>query len=369
MSDALLRTPLNDEHEALGGKMVPFAGYSMPVQYPSGIRAEHQAVREAAGLFDVSHMGEFFVTGPDAVDFVQSITVNDAAAIEVGQAQYSAMCREDGGILDDLIIYRFPDRFLLVVNASNREKDWAWCQKHAAGFDVHLEDRSDEYGLMALQGPRSSGILSRVTDTDLEAIGYYRFAEGQVAGVDCIIARTGYTGEDGFELYVGADQAPAVWSAVLEAGADQGLIPAGLGARDSLRLEVGYALYGNDLDEDHTPLESALAWITKLDGADFVGREAIQAQKDAGIPTRLTGLRLSERGFPRAGYPVVHGGEEVGIVTSGVLSPSLGEGVALVRVRADLAKAGTELAVRIRDKDIAGVTQRPQFYTEGSIRR
>jgi aminomethyltransferase len=365
----LKKTPLDAKHRALDGKMVPFAGYEMPVQYPTGITAEHRAVREAAGLFDVSHMGEFEITGPQALDLIQHVTVNDASAIDVGQAQYSAFCHEGGGILDDLIVYRMADRFLLVVNASNRAKDLAWVQKHAGAYDAEVKDRSDEFGLLALQGPRASSILSRLTDVDLDGIGYYRFAEGAVAGVDAIVSRTGYTGEDGFELYVPAADSPGLWEAILEAGATDGLIPAGLGARDSLRLEVGYALYGNDLDEDHTPLESALAWITKLDGDDFVGRDALVRQKAEGVPTRLTGFRLTARGFPRPGYPVVLDGEEVGTVTSGVLSPSLGEGIALIRVRADLAKAGTELAIRIRDRDIAGTTQRPPFYTEGSVKR
>jgi aminomethyltransferase len=365
----LKKTPLDARHRALDGKMVPFAGYAMPVQYPAGITAEHRAVREAAGLFDVSHMGEFEVTGSQAMELIQHLTVNDAASIEVGQAQYSALCREDGGILDDLIVYRRADSYLLVVNASNRAKDLSWVLDHAGQFDAVVVDRSDEFGLLALQGPRASSILSGLTDLDLDAIGYYRFAEGQVAGVQAIVSRTGYTGEDGFELYVPAGDAPGLWDALMVAGEGSGLIPAGLGARDSLRLEVGYALYGNDLDEEHTPLESALAWITKLDGDDFVGKEALLRQREAGVPTRLTGLRLTARGFPRPGYPVVWNDEEVGSVTSGVLSPSLGEGVALVRVRADLAKAGTELSVRIRDRDIPGVTQRPPFYTEGSVRR
>jgi aminomethyltransferase len=362
-------TPLHREHVALGGKMVPFAGYEMPVQYPTGITAEHKAVREAAGLFDVSHMGEFEVTGPQALDLVQHLTVNDASTLEVGQAQYSALCDDRGGIIDDLIVYRFADRYMLVVNASNRQKDLEWVLGHAGSFDARVKDRSDEFGLLALQGPRASGILRPLTSTDLDGIGYYRFAEGEVAGIPCIISRTGYTGEDGFELYVPEDRAAELWRAIMEAGSGEGLIPAGLGARDSLRLEVGYALYGNDLDIEHTPLESGLAWITKLDNGDFVGREALARQKAEGVPTRLTGLKLTERGFPRAGYPVVHGGEEVGTVTSGVLSPSLGEGIALVRVRSDLAAAGTELAVRIRNRDIPGVTQRPSFYAEGSVRR
>lgn len=366
----LLRTPLHARHLALGGKMVPFAGFEMPVQYPSGIREEHQAVRERAGLFDVSHMGEFEVRGPDAERLIQQVTVNDLSRAEVGQAQYSALTREDGGILDDLIIYRLPDRFMLVVNASNREKDWRWIEAHADGMDVELVDRSDETALLALQGPAAREILRPLASVDVDAVGYYRFAVGQVGGVEAIISGTGYTGEDGFELYVGAEDAPALWDRILDAGAGQGLIPAGLGARDSLRLEVGYALYGNDLDEDHTPLESALGWITKLDKGDFVGREAIARQKEEGIPTRLVGLRLTERGFPRPGYPVVDaGGERVGEVTSGTVSPSLEVGVALARVKDGFHATGTELGVEIRGRAVPAVVERPPFYTEGSIRR
>jgi aminomethyltransferase len=368
-SDTLQQTPLHERHVALGGKMVPFAGYDMPVQYPTGITAEHRAVREAAGLFDVSHMGEFELAGPDALALVQALTVNDAARIEVGQAQYSALCREDGGILDDLIVYRFYDRYMLVVNAANRAKDRAWVQQHAAGHDVAFADRSDETALLALQGPRAREILAPLTDTDLEGIGYYRFAEGEVAGVAGVLSGTGYTGEDGFELYLPADGAVAVWDALLEAGAGRGLIPTGLGARDSLRLEMGYALYGNDLDEEHTPLESGLGWITKLDRDPFVGRDALIAQKEAGVERRLVGLKLTERGFPRPGYAVRAGGRDVGVVTSGTMSPSLGEGIAMAYVPTALASAGTEVAVLIRDREVDAVVQRPPFYTEGSIRR
>lgn len=364
-SDALARTPLHAEHLALEGKMVPFAGFEMPVQYPSGITREHQAVRSGAGLFDVSHMGEFEVRGPDALALVQHVTVNDAGRVEVGQAQYSAMVNEGGTILDDLIVYRFADRWMLVVNASNRRKDWDWIAGHAEGFDVELADRSDETALLALQGPGARALLQGLTGTDLDAIGYYRFAEGAVAGVHGVISATGYTGEDGFELYLPADGAVTVWRALLEAGAT----PAGLGARDSLRLEMGYALYGNDLDEDHTPLEAGLGWITKLDKGPFVGRDALAAQKEAGVERRLVGLRLTARGFPRAGYAIVDGGEPVGAVTSGTMSPTLGHGVAMGYVLADRAKAGTELAVEIRGQPVAATVQRPPFYTEGSIRR
>jgi aminomethyltransferase len=349
--------------------MVPFAGFDMPVQYPTGITGEHRAVRETAGLFDVSHMGEFEIRGPDAEALVQKVTVNDLARCEVGQAQYSAMTLASGGIIDDLIVYRFPDRFLLVVNASNRAKDWAWVERHAEGLDVEIADRSDEFALLALQGPVAREILRPLADVDVDGIGYYRFAEGVVAGVPAIISGTGYTGEDGFELYVPADRAGELWDALLDAGADAGLIPAGLGARDSLRLEVGYALYGNDLDEVHTPLESALGWITRLDQGEFVGRDAIGRQKDGGIPTRLVGLLLQARGFPRPGYPVMSDGRQVGVVTSGTSSPSLGVGVALARVEDGFHKQGTELAVEIRGKGVPAVVQRPPFYTEGSIRR
>lgn len=367
--DDLLRTPLYDEHVALAGKMVSFAGYAMPVQYPTGITGEHVAVRESAGLFDVSHMGEFEVRGPGALDLVQAVTVNDASRVDIGQAQYSAMVNGAGGILDDLIVYRFADRWMLVVNASNRAKDWDWIADRAADFEVDIEDRSDEIGLIALQGPKARQILAGLTDTDLDAIGYYRFAEGAVAGVEGVISATGYTGEDGFELYLPADGTPTVWAALLAEGAGEGLIPAGLGARDSLRLEMGYALYGNDLDEDHTPLEAGLGWITKLDKGDFVGREALAAQKERGVERRLVGLRLTERGFPRPGYGIAKDGDVLGVVTSGTSSPSLGEGIAMGYVPVGWAKPGTEVAVVIRGKPVAALVQRPPFYTKGSIRR
>jgi aminomethyltransferase len=368
-AESLKHTPLHAEHEALGGKLVPFAGYSMPVQYPSGMTTEHRAVREAAGLFDVSHMGEFEVRGPDALRLVQRVTINDATRVEVGQAQYSAMVRDDGGILDDLIVYRLEDRWMLVVNASNRAKDWAWIEAQAEGLDVELEDRSDEIALLALQGPRARAILAPLTPHDLDEIGYYRFIEGEVAGVRGLISATGYTGEDGFELYLPAADAVAVWRRLLEAGADQGLIPAGLGARDSLRLEMGYALYGNDLDEAHSPLEAGLGWITRLDGDDFVGRETLRSQKEQGVTRRLVGLRLTERGFPRPGYAIVADGRPIGEVTSGTVSPSLGDGIAMGYVETAWAAPGSQIAVEIRGRAVPARVQRPPFYTDGSIRR
>jgi aminomethyltransferase len=367
MSDDLKKTALYDEHVALGAKMVPFAGYHMPVQYPTGITAEHTQVRERVGLFDVSHMGEVDVRGPQALDLVQRLTVNDASTLEVGQAQYSALCRESGRVIDDLLVYRFPDRFMLVINASNRDKDVAWMMEHAAQFDAELTDRSDEFALLAVQGPGTATVLQTMTETNLDEIGYYRFAKGRVAGAEAIISRTGYTGEDGFELYVANGDAAALWRALLDAN-DQ-VAPAGLGARDSLRLEMGYALYGNDLDEDHTPLESGLNWIVKLQKGDFLGRDALLAQKEAGVETRLVGFVLTERGFPRPGYPLTHDGEDVGVVTSGVLGPSVGKGLGMGYLPASLASKGTEIGVRIRNRVIPAVVQRPPFYADGSIRR
>lgn len=369
MTESLKKTPLYDVHVALGGKMVPFAGFHMPVQYPAGITAEHQAVRTRAGLFDVSHMGEFFLRGPRALDLIQKLTVNDASRLAVGQVQYSAMCLPEGGIIDDLLVYRGTDYWMLVVNASNKDKDLAWVLRHAGQFDVTVEDRSDDTALLALQGPEAAAILQPLTKTPLEELGYYRFGEGVVAGVEAIISRTGYTGEDGFELYVSPESAEPLWQALMEAGRDRGLMPAGLGCRDSLRLEMGYALYGNDLDEEHTPLESGLAWITKLQKGDFIGREALLRQKEEGIRRRLVGFRLTERGFPRHGYPVVADGAEVGVVTSGVVSPTLGEGIGMAWVPASLAEEDTPLGIRIRDKVVAARVTKPPFYRGGSIRR
>jgi aminomethyltransferase len=369
MIEVLKRTPLYEDHVAAGGKMVPFAGFEMPVQYPTGITAEHKAVREAVGLFDVSHMGEFVVRGRQALDLVQRISVNDAAKLEVGQAQYSAMCTETGGVVDDLLIYRFPDRYMLVVNAGNLDKDWAWVQSHAEAFDVDVQDVSEQTGLLAVQGPRARETLRSVASIDLDSVRYYRFAEGTVAGIPTVISGTGYTGEDGFELYLDASDVAVVWRAVLEAGRPAGIVPAGLGARDSLRLEMGYALYGHELDDAHTPLESGLGWVTKLDKPDFVGRDALVAQKSAGVARRLVGLVATERGFPRSGYPVVAGGESVGVVTSGTMSPSLGVGIAMGFVPSELSTKGTALEIDARGRPIAAVVSSTPFYTKGSIQR
>jgi aminomethyltransferase len=369
MPDApLLRTPLYEEHVALKAKIVPFAGFEMPVQYPTGITAEHHAVRREAGLFDVSHMGEFEVRGDRALDFVQQVTTNDASKIEVGQAQYSSLVNERGMLLDDLLVYRFPDHYMLVVNGANRQKDWEWVSRFAAQFGVDLVDRSDEIALLALQGPKAQEILAKLTDADLESIRYYRFAEGTVEGKPAVISRTGYTGEDGFELYLAAGDAADVWRRLLEVGRQEGLLPAGLGCRDSLRLEMGYALYGNDLDEGTTPLEAGLGWIVKLDKGDFVGRDALVAQKEAGVQRRLVGFEIAERAFPRHGYPVSVDGQVAGEVTSGVLSPTLAKGIGMAYVPVSHSKVGSEIGIVIRDKAVPATVVRPPFHKQGTVR-
>ena len=369
MTTVLKHTPLHAEHERLGGKMVPFAGYEMPVQYPAGIIAEHQAVRKAAGLFDVSHMGELEVRGGDALGFVQYVTTNDASGLAVGQAQYSAFCGEDGSMLDDCIVYRFDDHYMIVVNASNVDSDRDWISRYADRFDTRVIDRSDDTGLIALQGPRAQLVLARLTDTQLDGIRYYHFTEGSVADVPAVISRTGYTGEDGFELYLPADQTARVWQRLLEAGRQDGVSPAGLGARDSLRLEMGYALYGNDIDERRTPLEAGLGWITKLDKGDFIGRAALAKQKESGVRERLIGFICQERGFPRHGYAVHIEGEPAGEVTSGIVSPMLQQGIGMAYVPADSAKPGTRIDIMVRDRAIPAEIVRPPFYRDGSLRK
>lgn len=369
MAENLKRTPMHAEHVRLGGRMVPFAGWEMPVQYPTGILEEHRAVRTNAGLFDVSHMGEIDVRGPDALALVQHVTTNDASKLAVGQAQYSVMCRDDGGAIDDCIVYRFPGRYMVVVNASNRDKDRDWIESHARSRDVEVDDVSDDIALLALQGPKAASILARVTATNLSDIEYYHFAEAAVDGILAVISRTGYTGEDGFELYVPAAESARLWQRLLEVGAADGLVPVGLGARDSLRLEMGYALYGNDLDEQRTPLEAGLGWVTKLDKGEFVGRAALARQKAAGVREKLVGFILKERGFPRHGYVVQWQGRPAGTVTSGAHAPSLNVGVGMAYVPAEAAKAGTQLEVVVRDRPCAAEVTRAPFYKDGSIRR
>lgn len=369
MADGLKRTPLYGEHMAAGAKLVPFAGYEMPVQYRTGIIAEHQAVRTHAGLFDVSHMGELEIRGPQALDLVQYVTTNDASRLAIGQAQYGVICHEDGGCIDDCITYRFDDNYMIVVNASNRAKDRDWIAHHADKLDVDVTDKSDEVALIALQGPRAQKILSGLTKFPLDDIKYYHFGMGDVSGVSAVISRTGYTGEDGFELYIAASDAVRVWRNIMAAGAAEGIIPSGLGARDSLRLEMGYALYGNDIDDRHTPLEAGLGWVVKLDKEDFLGKDALVKQKQEGVRQRLAGFMLKERGFPRHGYEVRVDGEPAGEVTSGTVSPTLEQGIGLAYVPAEASKAGSTLQIMVRDKSVPAEVVRAPFYKNGTVRK
>jgi aminomethyltransferase len=360
---ALKRTPLHDIHVALGGKIVPFAGYEMPVQYPSGITAEHKAVRERAGLFDVSHMGEFIVKGPGAVDFVNSVTTNNAAALEVGQVQYSALLNARGTFVDDCLVYRFADHVMMVVNASNAVKDWAHILPNASNFDVAMTDASDETALLALQGPMAQQVLQPFTDIDLEPIGYYHFATGSVAGVPGVtVSRTGYTGEDGFELYAASESAEALWHALLAAGASEGLVPAGLAARDTLRLEAKMALYGNDIDDTTTVLEADLGWIVKLEKGEFLGRDALVQQKAEGLTRKLVGFETEGRAVARHGYEAQHGGRAVGTVTSGSFAPFLKKNIGLAYLPLALEAPGTRFDVVIRGRPEAAVVVPTPFY-------
>src|SRR5678816_4119374 len=341
----LKRTPLHDIHVALGAKMVPFAGYEMPVQYPTGITAEHQAVRAGVGIFAVSHMGEFEVTGPDRNAFVNRMTCNDVAALEPGAVQYSAILTKEGTFVDDCTVYRFDDKIMIVVNASNREKAWKHIVALKAGANVRLRDISDEIGLLALQGPTAQAALQTKTDIKLDRVEYYRFTSGRVAGVDCFVSRTGYTGEDGFELYCRAGDTETLWAALTGAGAT----PVGLGARDSLRLEMGYALYGNEIDDTITPLEAGLGWIVKLDkGAPFTGANALRAQKERGVTRRMVGFKTEGKTFPRHGYPVYLDGRQVDVVRSGTVSPSLGYGIGTTYLPAGNTKPGVKFEIEIR---------------------
>ena len=356
------RTPLYDVHVRAGARMVEFAGWDMPVQY-EGILAEHAAVRERAGLFDVSHMGEVVFRGPKALESLQRLFTNDLSRCQDGQAQYGALCRESGGIVDDVVVYRRSAEDLLVcVNASNRQKDYDWLHGHAFGAEVTNE--SDAWGQLALQGPRGPEILQRLTSVRLSGVGTYRFTQGEVAGVRCLVARTGYTGEDGFELFCASADAPRLWEALVEAGQPDGLRPCGLGARDSLRLEMAYRLYGSDMDDASTPLEAGLGWVVKLDKGAFMGRDALVKQKEAGLSRKLVGFVLTEPGIPRHGHAVLQDGKPVGAVTSGTRSPSLGLSIGLAYVPPALAAEGSTFAVDIRGRAAAAKVVKTPFYAK-----
>lgn len=360
---ALKRTPLHATHHGLGARMVEFGGWDMPVQYPGGILEEHRAVREAAGLFDVSHMGEIQIRGPQALAYLQHLVTNDPARMALGDAQYTVMCYPDGGAIDDLIVYRLgDDDYLAVVNASNKDKDFDWMRGQVNGFDVQVADRSDDYGLVALQGPRAVAILRPITDVDLDALGYYTARRGEVSGIDALISRTGYTGEDGFEIMVAAGDTPALWDALMAAGANFGLRPAGLGARDTLRLEAAMPLYDHELDAATNPIEAGLPRFVSLDKGDFNGREAMVTAKANGPAKRLVGFEMVGRGIPRGGYEVARDGEVIGVVTSGTQSPTLGKAIGMAYVRPDYAAVGTDLDIIIRGQPVAARIVKRPFY-------
>jgi aminomethyltransferase len=357
------RTPLYDRHVEMGAKTVEFGGWDMPVQY-TGIIEEHTATRTAAGLFDISHMGQINVRGPDALPFLQHLATQDVATIGEGLANYALLCYPDGGIVDDIFIYHLPDRYLVVVNASNAEKDFAWLQEHSQRFDVALENISDQTTMLALQGPKAEAILDRISDIDAAALPFHGVTEGVLLGdVPAIIARTGYTGEDGFELFFDNAHATRVWDGLLEEGHADGLKPIGLGARDSLRFEPKLALYGHEISEQINPYEAGLGWVVKLDKGDFIGRTALQQVKAEGARRKLVGLEMVGRGIARQGYQVATvEGEIVGEVTSGMPAPSLGKNLALALVRADLAKIGNELDVIVRGKPVRARIVKTPFY-------
>ncbi|HXG64144.1 MAG TPA: glycine cleavage system aminomethyltransferase GcvT [Blastocatellia bacterium] len=358
----LKRTPLYDAHVSIGGRMVEFAGWEMPVQYAGPI-PEHMAVREAAGLFDVSHMGEIEIIGPGALALVQRLTTNDAAKLADNQAQYSTLTNEEGGILDDLLVYRInQEYFLLVVNASNTDKAFAWIKQHADPSTAEVNNVSSGYALLALQGPRAERILQDITDHMLDRIPYYWSQRVHVDGVECRVSRTGYTGEDGFEIFCDPNDARHLWNRLLVTGHDRGLVPCGLAARNTLRLEAAYRLWGNDMDETTTPLEAGLGWIVKLGKGDFIGREVIERQKKEGLRRKLVGFEVLDRVPVRDGYPVVINGNEVGAVSSGSPAPYLKKNIGLVYLPIEHTAVGAEFSVLVRGREVPARVVETPFY-------
>ncbi|TQR19561.1 glycine cleavage system aminomethyltransferase GcvT [Psychrobacillus vulpis] len=363
MSEQLKRTPLFDVYAAYGGKTIDFGGWELPVQF-SSIKEEHEAVRTKAGLFDVSHMGEIFVTGSASEAFLQKTMTNDVSKLVNGQAQYTAMCYEDGGIVDDLLVYKVEDNhYLLVVNAGNIDKDFAWLQENATG-DVELVNKSDEFGLLALQGPVAQSILQKLTSKNLDEIGFFRFADNvEVAGKSVLVSRTGYTGEDGFEIYASSNDVKELWSSILDAGKEDGLLPCGLGARDTLRFEACLPLYGQELSKDITPLEAGVGFVVKLKKEqEFNGKSVLVDQKENGVPRKSVGIEMIDKGIPRTGYPVYVGEEQIGFVTTGTQSPTLKKNIGLVLIDSAFAEAGKELEVEIRNKRLKAKIVATPFY-------
>jgi aminomethyltransferase len=364
----LQRTPLYEQHRALGARMVEFGGWEMPVQY-SGIVEEHQAVRTRAGLFDVSHMGELKVEGSGSQAFLQYLVPNDVARLAVHQALYTQLCQPDGGVIDDLLIYRLADQhYMLVINASNIAKDSAWIREQAARFqNVTVIDQSTTTALLALQGPLAQEILQPLSDVDLSEIGYYHCAPGKLQGLPCLISRTGYTGEDGFELYCAPPDAVSLWNTLLRVGEPLGLRPAGLGARDTLRLEAGYCLYGHELDEQTNPLEARLGWTVKFNSGEFIGRAALLAVKEQGPQRLLVGIELTERGVPRGGYALYAENRQIGSLTSGTYGPTLGRSIGMGYVEASYAQNGQQVQVEIRGKRVGAKIVPLPFYKRTTL--
>lgn len=361
--ETLQLTALNAVHDALGAKMVPFAGYRMPVQY-EGVSVEHHAVRNGVGVFDVSHMGEFYVEGPDALAFLQSVTSNDVAKLHSGKVQYSCLPNDQGGIVDDLLVYCFDaQKYLLVVNASNMAKDWAWLEAHLGSFDVQMRDESAATSLLAVQGPLAVKALQSLTEVDLDSMTYYTFGVGSFAGVENIlISATGYTGAGGFEIYMPNAAAPAIWQAIFQNGSGLGIVPVGLGARDTLRLEMGFCLYGNDINDETSPLEAGLGWITKFT-KEFTNSDNLKAQKEAGPRRKLVGFELIDRGVPRHDYPITDAtGTPIGIVTSGTMAPSVGKAIGMGYVPSELASPGSTIYVEVRGKLLQAVVVSLPFW-------
>lgn len=359
----LKRTPLFESYARYGGKTIDFGGWELPVQF-SSIKDEHEAVRTKAGLFDVSHMGEIFVSGPDSLSYLQKLLTNDVSKLEDGQAQYTALCYEDGGTIDDLLVYKLGnERYLLVVNASNIEKDFEWMQKHRDG-EVELDNASERFGLLALQGPLAENVLAALTEEDLSSIRPFRFKDQvAVAGQQVLVSRTGYTGEDGFEIYGSPEAVTALWDRILEAGESQGIVPAGLGARDTLRFEAGLALYGQELSKDITPLEAGIGFAVKLKkDSDFIGKQALVEQKEAGVPRKSVGIEMIDKGIPRHGYTVYKGDEKIGEVTTGTQSPTLKKNIGLALLDAKHNELGTEVDVEIRNKRLKAKIVAAPFY-------
>jgi len=356
-------TPFTDIHIALSAKMHEFAGYNMPIEY-SGIIDEHLAVCNSVGMFDVSHMGEFWVKGPRALAFLQKVTSNDVSLLEPGKIQYSCFVNNEGGIVDDFLVYHYEaEKYMLVVNASNIQKDWDWCVKNN-DVRAELENSSDSIAQLAIQGPKALATLQKLTKIDLTKIPYYKFTTGHFAGCDSvIISNTGYTGAGGFELYFYPQDGVKIWNAIMEAGAEFGIKPIGLGARDTLRLEMGFLLYGNDMNDTTTPLEAGLGWITKFaEGKDFIGRSILENQKQAGLTRKLCGFELQEKGIPRNGYDIVNDKDEkIGIVTSGTMSPTRRIGVGLGYIKPEYTEIGTPIFIKVRDKNLKAEVVKPPF--------